>query len=111
MNTICKRPSPCLRCTRVSDPRACENKGCRVWQQWFLERWALIHAYPRRAYEATALEPAGVVVGGHHYESPHRVRAYLQADPCQSCLCPKDLCTQACHIKRTWLEAKGEAFL
>ena len=40
--------SPCLGCTRVSDPGDCENKTCKAWKAWFLRRWAGIHAYGRR---------------------------------------------------------------
>ena len=38
-------PSPCLTCTRVADPKDCENKQCKPWSQWFLSRWDLIHGY------------------------------------------------------------------
>lgn len=30
---------PCLTCTRVKDPKNCENKQCWVWQQWWIKRW------------------------------------------------------------------------
>lgn len=33
------RQSPCVGCTRVECPEQCDNKGCKVWQQWFLCRW------------------------------------------------------------------------
>ena len=30
---------PCTTCVRVKDPANCENKKCRDWSEWFLERW------------------------------------------------------------------------
>ena len=36
---------PCGKCTRVKDPKNCENKGCQVWRKWFLKRWSLIHQF------------------------------------------------------------------
>ena len=35
-----KNKSPCLTCTRVKDPKNCQNKSCSIWQEWFLKRWA-----------------------------------------------------------------------
>ena len=105
------RPSPCLCCTRVADPRACDNKNCTQWRLWFLGRWELIHRYPREHMEAVQLKPVGVPVGGRHYAAPHQVKAYLQKDPCATCVCPKDLCTSPCRVRRAWEEAKGETFL
>ena len=104
-------PSPCLRCTRVTDPRECENKNCKLWQQWFLQRWALIHAYPRAKMDQQALKSEGVSIGGTVYALPHRVRAYRAADPCEKCLCPKDLCKTPCRQKQVWLQAKEDSFL
>lgn len=40
--------SPCIRCTRVVDPDACENKNCKLWKTWFLRRWAAIYRYGQR---------------------------------------------------------------
>lgn len=40
--------SPCRSCTRVKEPGNCENKCCRVWNQWFLKSWADIHGYYQR---------------------------------------------------------------
>ncbi len=37
--------SPCENCTRVQNPKGCENKNCKDWKAWFLRRWAQIHAY------------------------------------------------------------------
>ena len=30
---------PCKTCTFVKDPKNCENKNCREWVQWFIDRW------------------------------------------------------------------------
>lgn len=104
-------PSPCLSCTRVADPRSCDNKNCKPWQQWFLDRWAMIHAYPRQSMEKADLKPVGVKVGGRHYAAPHQVRKYLATDPCKECLCPRDLCGSPCRVRRAWEESRKEAFL
>ncbi len=106
-----KYPSPCLSCSRVQDPRMCDNKNCKPWRQWFLDRWALIHSYPRRQMEQAELKPVGVNVGGKHYAAPHQVRAYLKKDPCQDCVCPKELCSSPCRVRRAWEETKKEVFL
>lgn len=42
METLKK--SPCLTCTRVKDPRNCENKTCKLWQEWFMQRWQAMQA-------------------------------------------------------------------
>ncbi|MBQ6852294.1 MAG: hypothetical protein IJO04_04615 [Oscillospiraceae bacterium] len=105
------KPSPCLTCTKVSDPRACDNKNCKSWQAWFLERWALIHRFPRQQMEQAELKPVGVNVGGRHYAAPHQVQAYLRTDPCEKCVCPKDLCSSPCRMRRAWEETKQEVFL
>ena len=105
------RPSPCLTCSRVPDPRECDHKACRPWQQWFLARWELIHNYPRAKMEAAELKPVGVKIGGRPYAAPHQVRRYVQNDPCQSCLCPKDLCLTPCPVKKAWEQTRKDVFL
>lgn len=102
--------SPCLTCTRVRDPRECENKNCRVWRQWFLERWEQIHSYPRRQQQVQP-QPVGVNVGGQTYAAPNQIENYLQKDPCEGCLCPRDLCAEPCRVKRAWNEARNEVLL
>ena len=101
-------PSPCLRCCRVKDPRNCENKNCQTWRRWFLRRWELIRGYPRQAQEQAKLTPVGISVGGNRYAPPHQTRNYLIHDPCQSCLCPKDLCTTPCPSRRNWEDARKD---
>lgn len=34
-NRIC----PCSSCTKVEDPKKCDNKGCKVWKAWFVRQW------------------------------------------------------------------------
>lgn len=97
--------SPCLVCTRVSDPANCDNKNCKVWQKWFLARWAAIRAYPRVAMEQADREPVGVVISGRHYAAPHQVTAFQNNDPCKNCGSPKDLCGTPCRQKLAWLKA------
>lgn len=106
-----KNPSPCLTCTRVADPRNCENKNCQLWQRWFLQRWEQIHNYPRVKMETGKMEPVGVPLGGRHYAAPNQVEQYLGNDPCDHCRCPKDLCSSPCRVKRAWANAKQEVFL
>lgn len=43
-----KNCSPCVNCTRVVNPRDCENKNCKLWKAWFLRRWAAIYSYGRQ---------------------------------------------------------------
>lgn len=103
--------SPCMRCTRVKDPRQCENKNCTLWRQWFVEKWDAMRAAPRLAVEHKPKVPEGVCIGGQHYALPHRVHSYLGTDPCQGCLCPRDLCVIPCRIKRNWEQARQDVFM
>lgn len=100
--------SPCLVCTRVSNPQDCENKNCKSWQKWFLGRWAAIRAYPRVMMDHAKREPVGVVVSGTYYAAPHQVADYRNNDPCKTCLCPKDLCNTPCRQKTAWKQAVME---
>ena len=100
--------SPCARCTRVTDPRQCENKECRLWQKWFIEKWNTMRVTPRLDAERRPREVEGVCIGGKYYALPHRVNSYLQTDPCQGCLCPRDLCVIPCRVKRDWLTARED---
>lgn len=48
------KEKPCDTCTRVKDPRNCENKECKeckVWRMWFLKAW-----------EGSASRLSGIVV-------------------------------------------------
>lgn len=105
------RVSPCLCCTRVADPRGCDNKDCRVWRAWFVDRWDSLRRQPRLSMESVPTRPVGVSIGGVRYAAPHQVSRYLEKDPCDGCLCPRDLCVLPCKIKRQWLQTREDVFL
>ena len=69
--------SPCLACTRVRDPKNCENKLCREWQAWFIDRWEAMRTSIMHADCGNSIHADTVSVG---------------AGPCQ--------------VKRTWNEEK-----
>lgn len=100
--------SPCLYCTRVRDPKNCENKTCKDWQAWFIDRWESMREYVRAEMGNASTEEAGVPLGGYRYASPHRVLRYLQTDPCNTCPCPKDVCHTPCPVKAAWNEKQKE---
>ena len=102
------RMSPCMTCTRVADPRACENKNCQMWQRWFIARWEAMRRNVRIQMELAPREPVGVVISGRHYAAPHQVRTYLQTDPCHGCVCQKDLCYAPCPSRRSWELARQD---
>lgn len=99
---------PCNRCERVDDPHLCENKDCRQWRRWFIEKWNAMRMTPRLDIEKRPREPEGECIGGAHYALPHRVDAYLKKDPCDGCLCPRDLCVLPCRVKRDWQAARQD---
>ena len=99
--------SPCVTCRRVKEPSDCENKNCQVWRQWFIGRWDQLRSYPRQQQEKPA-EPLGVPLGGRHYAAPDQVHAYLKNDPCETCLCPRDLCVIPCRARIAWESARNE---
>ena len=99
--------SPCLTCTRVRDPRNCENKVCKEWRAWFIDRWEAMRKNIRTAMEQAPITEQGVPLGGYQYASPHRVEAFLNNDPCKACYCPKDVCTRPCQLKLVWEDRKG----
>ena len=103
-------PSPCVGCTRVKDPEACENKNCKPWQQWFIDRWELIRSVPRLQKETAVLQPLGVPLGGRYYAPPEQLADYRKNDPCDRCLCPRDLCTSPCPVRRAWEEDKEVSY-
>lgn len=97
--------SPCFTCTRVRDPKNCENKACRVWQAWFIDRWESIRDAVRKDMCQAVLREEGVPLGGRQYASPHRVKAYLETDPCTTCPCGP--CRVPCTVRQVWNEKKG----
>ena len=100
--------SPCLTCTRVRDPKKCENKLCKDWQAWFIDRWESMRENIRAEMEKAPVEEIGVPLGGERYASPHRVREYLADDPCSRCLYPKDVCYGHCPSRIAWAEKQNE---
>ena len=105
------RISPCMGCTRVEDPRACENKNCQLWQKWFIARWEGMRKAVLMQMHTAPRETAGVPLGGRRYAGPHQVRAYLRTDPCSGCVCDKDLCYEPCPSRRSWEMARRDVFL
>ena len=100
--------SPCFTCTRVLDAKNCENKLCKDWQSWFIGRWKAM----RKALCAEAAQAPvgdiGVPLGGNRYASPHRVRDFLDVNPCRKCVYPADACQMPCKTKLAWSEMQSE---
>lgn len=92
---------PCISCNRVLDPDNCENKNCQLWRSWFVDSWDSLRRQPRLQKELPPVKE-GVVIGGVRYAMPHRVKGYLEKDPCEGCRCPRDLCVVPCRVKRDW---------
>lgn len=103
--------SPCVNCTRVACPRECENKNCRPWQEWFVGKWNNMRTEVRLDIERRPREQEGMCIGGRIYALPHRVDHYLHTDPCENCLCPRDLCVIPCRTKRDWLAARQDVLM
>ncbi|MBO5050547.1 MAG: hypothetical protein J6C41_09030 [Oscillospiraceae bacterium] len=57
--------NPCKNCTRVQNPADCENKQCRVWQQWFLGRWEDIHGYYQKHQQEEKEKKDELETGSH----------------------------------------------
>ena len=103
--------NPCLSCTRVKNPRNCEDKNCQAWRQWFIQTWDQRRLQHRLCREHLETEMEGVSIGGVRYALPHRVHSYLGTDPCEKCLCPKDLCRLPCKVKRNWKQTREDVML
>lgn len=97
---------PCNRCTSVPDPCQCDNKDCLRWRKWFIEKWDALRVIPRLRLEKLPREAEGLCIGGKYYALPHRVERYLSTDPCDNCLCPRDLCVIPCRVRRDWSAAR-----
>lgn len=100
--------SPCLTCQRVRDPNNCENKLCRDWQSWCIDRWDAMRREIRLQMENAELHEDGVQVGATLYSHPDRVREYFASSPCDGCLCPKDLCDTPCAARKVWDDVTEE---
>ena len=105
-----RKLSPCSYCTRVPDPRDCENKACMLWRRWFIERWEQMRSSVRCRMDTFQPEPVGACVSGTHYAAPNQVERYLRTDPCEACLCPRDLCRTPCRLRRNWDQAREDVF-
>lgn len=105
-----QRPSPCLSCARVKDPRDCENKNCQLWRRWFIARWEGMREAARQQMNIPP-EKVGITLSGQTYASAHQVREYLRKDPCEGCVCPQNLCKEPCTLKANWLAARKDVLL
>lgn len=101
-------PSPCLVCKRVRNPKACNNKNCEQWQQWFIGRWETVRQQLQQELARLPQAPAGVNIGGRRYATPHQMREFLQDDPCARCPRNNASCTAPCQVRRVWEQAKRE---
>lgn len=72
--------NPCRRC-RLADASRCDDVTCRRWQRWWLQQWE----QTRKIW--------GVVP--------------VAADPCGSCVFPKQDCATPCPARRAWEEEVG----
>lgn len=98
--------SPCTYCSRVPDPRQCDNKKCVPWQKWFLAKWEETRKQFSVPYRKAVPAEGGIPLGGHRYPHPHRVREYRENGPCPACKLPKELCTAPCPAQEAWLKGK-----
>lgn len=67
--------SPCNGCRRVAQPESCENKNCRPWREWYVACWE---------------------------QTRRRLLGIANADPCESCACPKGMCLVPCSARVRW---------
>ena len=105
--TMKENISPCVVCNRVIDPENCTDKSCRIWQRWFLQQWEKTRNAVRQLKDMPD-SCVGVVVGGMRYAAPNQVQDFLEKDPCDSCLCPKDLCDIPCRKRKAWESCSKE---
>ena len=101
-----KTNSPCLSCQRVRDPKNCENKLCKEWQAWFIDRWEDMRARVMLEAHGKGIEGDMISVGGTRYHHPEHIRQFLKTDPCLHCSWSGDLCPGTCETRKVWLEAK-----
>ena len=96
------RKSPCTTCQRVRDPQNCENKICREWQQWFIDRWEAMRRSVQQAEQGKSVQGETISVGGERYHHPDRVRRFLGENPCMRCHRRDGLCLSPCKVRETW---------
>ena len=97
---------PCEACQRVRNPKDCENKLCREWQAWFIDRWEAMRANIMHADCGIAIQADTVSVGGTKYHHLDQVRRFMETNPCLHCIRSNGLCARPCQVKRTWNEEK-----
>lgn len=103
-----KRTSPCTQCYRVANPSNCENKNCKLWQRWFLHRWEAMRAGIRAAMDRADRTPTACTGNGTYDASPR----LAEQDPCETCLCPRELCEDIpCWVRKNWEQACGEVLV
>lgn len=39
------KKSPCETCSVSTNPEGCQKKHCKMWKEWFMNRWEQIHNY------------------------------------------------------------------
>lgn len=106
MATSSNKESPCRLCQRVRDPANCENKLCRDWQSWFIDRWEARRRYVRATARGKGIQGDTISVGGVKYQHPNNVRDFIEMDPCLQCPWRDGLCPGTCDTRQMWLEAK-----
>ena len=99
-----KDESPCIGCTRVRDPKSCENKTCKDWQAWFIARWEAMRRNVFAKMQQAEATGDAISVGGFQYSHPDRVRSNMENKPCDKCVCPAELCSTPCAVLRAWTE-------
>lgn len=93
---------PCRTCQRVRDPKNCENKLCKEWQAWFVDRWESMRRYVQQAEQGKCVQGETISVGGERYHHPDRARRFLEENPCMQCQRRNGLCLSPCKVRKTW---------
>lgn len=101
-----KTGKPCEVCTRVRRPEDCENKTCKEWQQWFIERWDAMRSSVLQSDAGESRMGDTIRVGGTEYHHPDQTRRFLAVNPCHKCIRAATLCAGACDTKKAWIAAK-----
>lgn len=93
---------PCSTCQRVRDPKNCENKLCKEWQAWFIDRWDSMRRSIMQAEPGQCIQGETISVGGEKYHHPDRVRQFLSEEPCLQCPRSNGFCLNPCQVRKTW---------
>ena len=97
---------PCETCQRVRDPKDCENKLCREWRAWFIDRWETMRTNIKHDDCEVSIRADTVSVGGTKYHHPDQVRKFMATNPCLHCIRSNGLCVRTCQVKKTWNEER-----